>query len=224
MTNPYNPNNSPEDRNEHTGGMPSYGDYTGQGGLPQYPNQDFGYGQQAYDPNSLVPSNAYPGAGRRLGAFLLDGLLFFLVAVVLAAIFIAPGFMSWMDDYSAWLDAGQVGVEPELDLGNFYLYSLLSLVLWFAYRVGMETTAGRTLGKMALGIKVVDADGRVISAKDSFIRNSWYLAGIVVGWIPFIGNIASIAIYAALGVLIARDPHRQHICDKWAKSYVVYNR
>jgi uncharacterized RDD family membrane protein YckC len=222
MTNPFDQNNPSRDMPENNGGLPSYGDYVGGGGSGYDPN--FGYGQQPADYPGPGPAQSYPGAGRRLGAFLIDALLFFIVMVVLMAVFIMPGFLSWYDDYTAWMDAGQLGAEPELEMGNLYLFSALSIVLWFAYRVVMEITKGRTVGKMAVGIKVVDADGRKISAKDSFIRNSWYLAGIVLGWVPVFGTFASLAVYAVLGVLISRDPHRQHICDSWAKAYVVYAR
>ncbi|MEY8567261.1 RDD family protein [Corynebacteriaceae bacterium 7-707] len=229
MTNPFDPNNPSQGRPENTGGadstggLPSYGDYVsgGAGGAGYDPN--FGYGQ-TQDPGYPVPGDSYPGAGRRLGAYLIDAVLFFFVMAVIMGFFLVPDFLDWVDDYSAWLDAGQVGAEPELAMGKIYLLGVLSVVLWFIYRVLMETSKGRTVGKMALGMKVVDADGRTISAKDSFIRNSWYLAITVAGMIPFVGTFATIGIYAALGVLIARDPHRQHLCDSWAKAYVVYGR
>ncbi|MCJ7858081.1 RDD family protein [Corynebacterium kalidii] len=222
MTNPFDQNNPSRDVPENNGGLPSYGDYVGGGASGYDPN--FGYGQQPAGYVGPGPAQSYPGAGRRLGAFLIDGLLFFIVMAAIMAVFLLPGVLNWLDDYNAWVDAGQFGAEPELEMGNLYLVSLLSVVLWFAYRVLMEVTMGRTVGKMAVGVKVVDADGGRISAKDSFIRNSWYLASIVLGWVPLVGNFASLAIYAALGVLIARDPHRQHICDSWAKAYVVYGR
>jgi uncharacterized RDD family membrane protein YckC len=127
--------------------------------------------------------------------------------------------------YVAWVDAGQFGAEPELEMGNLYLGSLLSVVLWFAYRVLMESHQfGRTVGKMALGITVVGDDGQKLTAQQSLIRNSWYLAIAVAGYIPLIGGFVAIGIYAALGVLIARDPQNQHICDKWAKAHVVNAR
>ncbi|MEJ6549532.1 RDD family protein [Corynebacterium sp. USCH3] len=224
MTNPYDPGNPSNNRDNTGGGVPSYGDYVGGGNGGEGYGANFGYGQPSYDPASLSPADSYPGPGRRLGAFLIDSVLFFIVIMILSAFFFAGDFTDYMDEYTTWLDAGQTGPEPELSLSGLYIVAALSLVLWFAYRIVMEITTGKTLGKMAVGVKVVNADGNLLSAKDSFIRNSWYLAVIVLGWIPVIGGIAGIAVYAALGVLIARDPHRQHICDKWAKSYVVNAR
>lgn len=132
--------------------------------------------------------------------------------------------MDYADAFVAWDDAGQVGPMPELAMGRFYLGALLSLVLWFIYRVLMESKFGRTIGKMALGITVVGDDGQKLTAQQSLIRNSWYLAIAVAGYIPLIGGFVAIGIYAALGVLIARDPQNQHLCDKWAKAHVVNAR
>ncbi|MGJ0184505.1 RDD family protein [Corynebacterium glyciniphilum] len=219
MTNPYD--NRPNDD------LPSYGDYnsTGSG------DQNFGYGQPGpvsypgyNDPAQGFMVSPNPGAGKRLGAFAIDFVLFGIVAGILIAVIAAGDMMDYADAYVAWTDTGQAGPMPELAMGKFYLGALLSLVLWFIYRVLMESKFGRTIGKMALGITVVGDDGQKLTAQQSLIRNSWYLAIAVAGYIPLIGGFVAIGIYAALGILIARDPQNQHLCDKWAKAHVVTAR
>lgn len=232
MTNPYDQNNrSPED-------LPSYGDYPsadsdGQGTPSSFgygaPRADaYGMGRNSYpgyvDPNQPYLGQTNPGAGRRLGAFLIDNILIGLAAVILITALAFDDIQAYSNQLVAWSDGGGTGPTPEPQMGMIYLGMLLSLVMWFAYRVLMETAYGRTLGKMALGIKVVGEDGQNLTAQQSLIRNSWFLGIAVLGNVPVVGMLLSLAIYASLGVLISRNPQNQHFCDQWAKSYVISAR
>lgn len=235
MSNPYgSPDNPFDDDNgtgsgtgstgdgtDRTGGssLPSYGDYasgTGDhgavgdgnpygapaGGYNAAPGGGVPYGDAD---QSLFPTgSAYPGAGRRFGAFLIDTIIVGIVSFIIGMLF------------------GQS--TTELTVGTQLLLSLISIVLWFAYRVGMETSRGATLGKMALGMKVVDTDGRNLTAQNSFMRNVWYLVSSVVSIVPFIGWLFSLAVYIAVGVTISRDPYKQSYADKWGHAYVVNAR
>ncbi|WP_414122947.1 RDD family protein [Corynebacterium nuruki] len=181
MSNPYGSPGNPDDNNGnsgHSGDIPSYGDYAGgdpaQGyGQPQDPGNPYGAYPGGADQQYLGGS-MLPGAGVRLGAFIID--------------------------------------------------AIIGIVLWLVYRVAMETTRGASLGKMILGLKVVDANGNNPSAQDSFLRNIWYLASNILSMIPFIGWLFSLAIYIALGVTISKDPQKQSFTDKWGKAYVVRSR
>lgn len=227
--------NNPYDRNDQSPeSMPSYGDY--QSGANSAAN--FGYGSPRPDaygmgrdsyPGYVDPSLPYlgdsaPGAGKRLGAFLIDNILIGFLAVIVITFLAFGDIQQYSDQLVAWSDAGGTGAAPEPEMGMIYLGLLLSLVMWFAYRVLMESAYGRTLGKMALGIKVVGEDGQNITVQQSLFRNSWFLAIAVLGNVPGIGMLLSLAVYASLGVFISRNPQNQHFCDQWAKSYVVNAR
>lgn len=86
---------------------------------------------------------------------------------------------------------------------------LVFLFIIFAYFILMEAYAGWTLGKRALGMKVVDIDGNKIGIKKSLVRN---LLRLVDG-LPAL-NILGI-------ILIARSREGQRLGDYLAKSYVV---
>lgn len=165
----------------------------------------------------------YPGAGARLLAYVLDALVVGVVAGIL-------GFTLVRDDVSVWIDRLAVwdpesGVPaPELDTSNFWVLGALTLVVWFVYRILMETSRGQTLGKMALRMKVVDIDGRTPTASASFLRNSWYLISGVLGAVPVLGMFVTVSIYVALGVTISRDSYRRSFADRWGKTYVVSTR
>jgi uncharacterized RDD family membrane protein YckC len=108
---------------------------------------------------TLVPAGATRWRGyalsgwwRRVGATMLDG-----VVVVPLGVLIAWALGADVDRY--WSDAGDqwLGVAGEA-LAAFLYFPLL-----------MRATDGRTLGKMATGIRVVRTDERPMS----FIRAGW---------------------------------------------------
>jgi uncharacterized RDD family membrane protein YckC len=175
------------------GSLPSYNAYAGSG--PTGPANDY--------TSSPMTGSAYPGPGVRLGALLIDFVAVWIVTLIISVIFVDFG-------------SGTISIGAQIVL------QLVSLVIWLAYRVGMEVTTGASLGKMALKIKVVDADGKLLTAGASFKRNSWYIAVFLLGmFVGSIGQIVAVILVAVLGFTIARNPFRQHTFDQWSKAYVV---
>lgn len=165
----------------------------------------------------------YPGAGARLGAYILDSLVVGIVSGIIGVFLVRDDISAWVDRLSTW-DPDSGAEPPELDVSHFYLLGLVSLVLWFVYRIAMETTSGQTLGKKALKMKVVDIDGRTPTASASFLRNSWYLISGVAGVIPVLGWFITVGLYIGLGVTISRDAYSRSFADRWGKTYVVSTR
>ncbi|WP_334145159.1 RDD family protein [Corynebacterium nuruki] len=215
MSNPYGSPGNPDDHNGNSGqsgDIPSYGDYAGgdpaQGyGQPQDPGNPYGAYPGGADQQYLGGS-MLPGAGVRLGAFIIDAIIIGIVSFIIGLL----------------IGGGLTDDDGNVSTGASILISIIGIVLWLAYRVAMETTRGASLGKMILGLKVVDANGNNLSAQDSFVRNVWYLASNILSMIPFIGWLFSLAIYIALGVTISKDPQKQSFTDKWGKAYVVRSR
>ena len=109
------------------------------------------------------------GVGRRAVAIIIDSILLMIVFWVIA------------------LMTG--GTTPE----GFSLTgapALLSFLIGFAYFVVMEKTSGATLGKRAMGLKVVKEGGEGLDWQASIIRNIlriidglfFYLVGAIVVW------------------------------------------
>lgn len=177
------------------------------------------------DPVPPLTGGLYAGAGKRLGAFLIDQIIIGIIGLILLMVFAGEDFTTYADEYSAWDAAGQVGDAPTFDLGGFLLSSLLTLVIWFIYRVLMESRSGQTLGKKALGIKVVTAEGTTVTVGTSFKRNSWYIAVFLLSvFVGTIGGLVGLILMGVLGVTIRRSPFSQHTFDQWAKTYVVNAR
>lgn len=197
MSNPYH---SPDEWNPYPPGDHSRGTYP----FPGYP--------------VISP---YPGAGVRLGALIIDHLVVGVIMSVIAVTVLWDDISSWINEVERWDGYGDATYP---DMGGFYLVGVISVVVWFAYRVGMEVTRGQTLGKMALKIRVVDVDGALPTFGASFLRNSWYLISSVLSFIPFLGWIANLGIPVAMAVTISNHPYKQSFTDRWAKTYVVSTR
>lgn len=134
----------------------------------------------------------------RLGARLIDFLLGILVVALLA---FALG--------------GGDALDPSADTSDNLGSSFLGLIVWGVYEVSLTALYGRTLGKMALGIKVITTGGQDPPGwQPSAIR--WALPAIA-GLIPIIGFLFMLLAY----LWIVWDRERQGLHDKAANTYVV---
>jgi uncharacterized RDD family membrane protein YckC len=147
------------------------------------------------------------GRGTRLGAVLLDGLVF--AVAVYVPLFIGLG-----------ADLGRIAQNPGLiiesipRLGVAGLVALCGLVAFAVANIVLVKRNGQTIGKKALGIKVVRADGSPASLGRIFwMRN---IIGWVVSFIPIIG-----AIYGLVDLLFIFASSRQCLHDKIADTIVV---
>ena len=84
-------------------------------------------------------------------------------------------------------------------------------LLAILYYIVMEATQGATLGKMALGLRVVKTNGSPISWSESIIRN---LLRIIDG----------LFFYLVGAILIWNSPLRQRLGDRAANTVVVRRR
>jgi uncharacterized RDD family membrane protein YckC len=153
---------------------------------PTYQQYGYGYGYgQGY---------TYSGFWRRVGAALIDGLILTVPNSIVQAAAGSGGITAGLGyGYSAGASAA---------------VSLVNTVIGVAYYAFLEGTRGQTLGKMALGIKVIDAD------TSGFI-------GIPRGIGRYFARILS-AIALGLGYLwMLWDPRKQCWHDKLVRSVVV---
>ena len=143
---------------------------------------------------SIVQPVPVVGFGKRFLAYLID----YVVLIILSSV-IGCGF-------------GFVGValaESSRDaasLVNLFV-QCLSVLVSASYFVVFWAATGQTLGKMALGIKVVSTDGSPVSWGKALLR---YVGYIISGIPLFLGFI-----------WVAFDAKRQGWHDKIASTYVV---
>ncbi len=133
--------------------------------------------------------------GQRIGGALIDGLLTSMVVVVPLLL----GLVN-LDDLQNRISAG---------------WAFALLVFGAAYTIAPTAIWGQTLGKVAVGTRVVtDADGSLPGWRRSTIR--WAVPGLL-GRLPYIGILISLAVTASLVL----DPRRRGLHDKAAGTIVV---
>ena len=137
----------------------------------------------------------HAGVALRFVAVLIDGVIFFVLGVVLALFAGGASSTSTGDTHAVGFHLGS---------GGFLIWALLSL----GYYVLCEALIGGTLGKLAVGLRVVDEDGGEITLGSALIRN---LMRIVDGLFFYL--VGAIAIWSSA--------ERQRFGDRAAHTYVV---
>ena len=138
---------------------------------------------------------ALASVGQRIGGALVDGLLTSMVVVV-------PLLLGMVT-----VDDLQQGLPPG--------WAFTLLVLGALYTVAPTALWGQTLGKVAVGTRVVaEADGSRPGWRRSSIR--WGLVGLV-GRVPYVGIFVSLVVTASLVL----DVRRRGLHDKAAGTIVV---
>jgi uncharacterized RDD family membrane protein YckC len=160
---------------------------------------------------------------RRLGAYLIDLLILAPVLAIASALVVLPRLF----DDPLWDRLGssqRLTPEQAQELVRhmearlfvpFLLVSLGGAVLMGIYTVTLTHLRGQTVGKMAVGIKVVlFADGSLPGWGPAITR--WGLPA-VAGLLPWVGGLGVLLIY----LWMLWDPNRQGLHDKLAKTVVI---
>lgn len=155
-----------------------------------------------------------PSVVGRVVARLIDGLIVAVpVGGLLAAVGAAGGLFGLEEEERAAFDLGAwVGFSPARWAGVAAL-----LVLYFAYAVVLEWRGGATVGKKALRLRVVAADGGSCSLAAAAKRNLWLLLGLV----PYAGSLLVLAVAAWLILAISSSPDDRGSHDVWAGTSVT---
>ncbi|MFC6407826.1 RDD family protein [Planobispora longispora] len=206
--------------------QPGYGDSSAYGQQPGY-GQPQGYGQQApaygqgYGPQgAVVPGAPAPLAEwwQRLVARIIDGLI--VVAIPLTLL---------TNVLNSILGPGYDVTTGELELGNLFLAGFLAYLITglivFAYEFFMLKQNGQTLGKMAMGIKVVPVGSSSLSGglpTDYAVKRVGVYSGpLVLGGIPILSLVAGVFNLLNVLWLLWDKPLQQALHDKVASTVVV---
>jgi uncharacterized RDD family membrane protein YckC len=96
--------------------------------------------------------------------------------------------------------------------------AIVALLVTVTYEVGMVARLGATVGKLLMGLRIVDEHGTsppnaVVSIK------RW--APNILALVPVVGIVAALAVLVASLIWIFTDTERRSIFDKAAKTRVV---
>ncbi len=151
-------------------------------------------------PGGAQPGLQPVGAWPRFGAKVIDYLV--LVIPVLIISVIIGGNSS-----------GAFGASG----GREIIAGVITTLLTYGYFVYMESTRGQTIGKMALGYKVIGPDGAVPSQDVAMRRNAYMLLGII----PILGGLAQFVLVIVIAVTISNDPFKRGWHDNFAGGSAV---
>lgn len=147
----------------------------------------------------------YAGFWIRFVANLIDGIILGIpIFIVNQVIFKQVTGMN-EEQYYALNELSTAGAPPSY-LWSSFLFTTLAGILYYGILTSSKKQA--TFGKMAMGIKVVDANGQRMGFLRSAIR---YLGYIPSGFLLFFGYI-----------MIAFTEKKRGLHDYIANSYVVY--
>lgn len=144
---------------------------------------------------SLKPHEAF---GARVGAGILDFVLWFVLFIVAAKTF---------GTTTHTVNGTTSGTYVHLSGLPFLLFIGLGLL----YFIVLEWQFGGTIGKLLLGIRVVNGNGRRITLKQSAIRNVLR----VVDAFPYVPP------YIAGLIFVAGDERKRRLGDKVAGTVVI---
>ena len=144
----------------------------------------------------------------RLVAAILDIIVMFIIFGILTAVNVVEA------------------TDPDAEFNA--VSSAVSAVIVLIYYVGLTSLLGQTLGKMAMGIRVVNIDGEKpglvpVLTREVIVRVLGTVLAVVLGPVidpgagALIGGI--VALVAIIWILF--DDRRQGLHDKVAKTFVV---
>jgi len=179
-------------------GAPQYGG--AQYGGPQYgAPQGFGMPPQ-YGPPQV------PSMWARLGARILDGLIFAIPFSILTFIVVGSssnGFSNFGTTFQSSFTGSRIAL------------SVLSYLAFAVYQILMIARTGSTVGKKVVGVRVVSEDGRPATMRQSVIRWAVYSGPTII---PIFGTLYALVL--ALSPFFD-TPRRQGFHDKAAHTVVV---
>lgn len=114
--------------------------------------------------------------GDRLGAAIIDGLIMMLI--MFPVMYLTGGFDGFSD-----------GVQPTLTYS--LILSGFGMVVFVLINGKLLATKGQTIGKRALGIKIVTLSGTLPDIKQHLLKRYGFY--FLIGYVPFIGQLLSTA-------------------------------
>ncbi|HYH47318.1 MAG TPA: RDD family protein [Thermoanaerobaculia bacterium] len=140
--------------------------------------------------------------GRRFLALFIDGLIVTLPVIILAFLVLLPlGLIDAQEEVE--------GLPPALAIFGNLLLSLGAAAIYVLYEGLMLASGGQTVGKKAMKVKVVSAEGRELTSGQAWGRAA---SRQILGIVPCLGLI---------DYLVAFGQERTAIHDMMAKTRVV---
>lgn len=170
-----------------------------------------------------VPADSTAVVGRRIGAWVIDLIIYLLLSFLVTAAFGGFSFETWEDLGSEaaaerfcdiWEEENPGGVcFPSTDSAITYEGSSASLVFWAIHLVAYGVISGMlggSPGKLAVGLRVVGADGQKAGIGKNLLRTVLWIVDAITCAVPIVGGI----------LMVSTKGHRR-VGDMAAGTFVV---
>ena len=164
-------------------------------------------------PPSVADGRQYGGFWLRLLARIIDGVVLMIPSVTVMVLVLGTSFFSSVmgGDFSVFTNGAPM----------FIVAGLINACMYAAYEAFLTSTYGGTLGKMALGLRVILPDGGLLSLQQALIRHLIYAGGGIIGaLVPMAGFLNGLWMLAD-NVSAAFDPRKRALHDRIANTFVV---
>lgn len=143
--------------------------------------------------------------GKRIVARFIDGIIWFIISLVSSLVIAGGSIFS--------------GDQP--GFASSAIAGLVGGALIVAYETLMVGSRGATVGKLALGTKVVNQDGSPADINTGLRRMYLYIAFIFINMIPIIGGLLFLVVAIVGLVFLFTDDKKQTPWDKIGNTLVV---
>lgn len=167
----------------------------------------------AAGPPALTGGRLYGGFWLRLLARFIDGLVLFIPSFTVIMLVMGTSFFTS-------LLAGDFSVLTR-GTSMFIVAGLINAAMYAAYEAFTTSTYGGTLGKMALGLRVILPDGGMLNLQQALIRHLIYAGGSILGALVPMASVLNGLWILADNVSAAFDPQKRALHDRIANTFVV---
>ncbi|MCM8819069.1 MAG: RDD family protein [Candidatus Omnitrophica bacterium] len=157
----------------------------------------------------IIEEIKYAHLGLRIGAFIIDAIVLWSIYLIIFKVSFNSDYKNLVEEiYSGKFNALEyfpVLVRVFIPLGIFFLISIF-------YKIFLVGKFGATLGKMIVGIKIVDENGKKISYGNALVREVIVkdIIYCIIFFISFLGYLWAIW-----------DKRKQTWHDKIARTIVI---
>ena len=172
-----------------------------------------------------APGLAYASFWRRVGGYLLDGLIVGVPVLILFFVLFWSNFVDYVNSASATARNGQtVVVTPTtfLPAGALIAYLIIGSAVNYLYFGFLVHSWGRTVGQAAVGVRVVpeeDLSARLPLGRATLRSTIFWVPGLF-SVVPVLGSLVGLVPLVSY-IMVAADSRKQGLHDKLGKALVV---
>lgn len=195
---------------------------------PQYGGSQFG---QQWGGPATPDGQPLASYGQRVGAFIIDWILQFVLGLVFGGYFLWKAMADYMRGAMDMANQVEAGTQPDIqsliervDAGALMVYSIIGIAVFFLYQWYFLKRSGQTPGKAVCNISVRELERPGVPSSGAVLRRVGAAVGLFVlqalpllGFIGFIGRVLDL-------LWPSWDQRRQALHDKAAGTVVVVGK